>query len=150
MSVNTALVSVDTSLVSVNTFLVSEDQFSLGDPNVFVRRIESSFRRQSISKSALVSLAVVLRTCTCRHVYWRCGITPGLQVSWHVFVCLARSVLVSTVRKLGQRCVAAPLLRVFFFLSVFRVCPTFAVMLLLLGAVCSVSLVLAQFEKTLV
>ena len=90
------------------------------------------------SESTLVLLAVVLRVCTSRLVYWRCGVIPGLQVSWHVFVCLARSVLVSAVRKLGQRCVAAPLLRVFIFLSVFRVCPTFAVMLLLFGAVCSV------------
>ena len=40
--------------------------------------------------------------------------------------------------------------QVFIFLSVFRVCPTFAVMLLLFGAVCSVSLVLAQFGRTLV
>ena len=43
---------------------------------------------------------------------------------------------------------AAQLLEVSFFLSVFRVCPTFAVMLLLFGAVCSVSLVLAQFGET--
>ena len=109
------------SRVGGHSFLWAIQTFSCGgsfarafrecDPNVSVRRIEASFRRRSISESTLVSLAVVLRTCACRHVYWRCGITPGLQVSWHVFVCLARSVLVSTVRKLGQKYVAAPLLK---------------------------------------
>ena len=64
--------------------------------------------------------------------------TPGLQVSWHEFVCMARSVLVSTVRKLGQSYVGGSVARGFIFMSVFRVCPTFAVMLLLFGAVCSV------------
>ena len=63
------------------------------------------------------------------------------------FVCMARSVLVSSVRKLGQRYVGGSVAQVFFFLSVFRVCPTLAVMLLLFGAVCSVSLVLAQFGE---
>ena len=43
----------------------------------------------------------------------------------------------------------APLLE-FFFLSVFDFVLRFAVMLLLFGAVCSVSLVLAQFGRTLV
>ena len=60
---------------------------------------------------------------------------PGL--SWcPPFACLVRVML------------AAPLLEVSFFLPVFRVCPTFTMMLLLFGAVCSVSLVLAQFERT--
>ena len=96
------------------------------------------------------SLAVVLGTYTCRHDYWHCVITPGLQVSWHEFVCMARSVLVSTARRLGERYVGGSVARGFIFLSVFffRVCPTFAVMLLLFGAVCSVSLVLAQFGRT--
>ena len=60
---------------------------------------------------------------------------------------MARSVLVSTVRKLGQRYVGGSVARGFIFLSVFRVCPTLVVLLLLFGAVCSVSLVLAQFEE---
>ena len=75
-------------------------------------------------------------------------VPPGLQVSWHVFVCMARSVLVSTVRRLGQRYVGGSVARGFIFLSVFRVCPSFAVMLSLFGAVCSISLVLVQFGKT--
>ena len=53
--------------------------------------------------------------------FWHCGITPGLQVSWHEFVCMARSVLVSSGRKLGQRYVGGSVARVFIFLSVFRV-----------------------------
>ena len=100
------------------------------------------------SESTLASLAVVLGTYTCRHDYWHCVITPGLQVSWLGFVCMARSVLVSSVRKLGLRYVGGSVARGFIFLSVFLVCPTFAVMLLLFGAVCSFSLVLAQFGRT--
>ena len=53
--------------------------------NVSVRRIEASFRKRNFSESTLASLAVVLGTYTCRHGYWHCGITPGLQVSWHEF-----------------------------------------------------------------
>ena len=64
------------------------------------------------------------------------------------FVCMAKSVLVSTVRKLDQRYVGGSVARGFLFLYVFRVCPTVAVMLLLFGAVCSVSLILAQFGRT--
>ena len=74
------------------------------DPNVSVRRIEASFRKRNFSESTLASLAVVLGTYTCRHGYWHCVITPGLQVSWHEFVCMARSVLVSSVRRLVRRC----------------------------------------------
>ena len=100
--------------------------------------------------SGIASLAVVLGTYTCRHDYWHCVIPldckfrgmslcawPGL--SW----CPPFASLVSDM-------LAAPLLEVSFSLSVFRVCPTLAVMLLLFGAVCSVSLVLAQFGRTLV
>ena len=61
---------------------------------------------------------------------------------------MAKSVLVSTVRKLGQRYVDGSFARVFIFLLGFVIGPTFAVMLLLFGAVCSVSLVLAQFGRT--
>ena len=43
---------------------------------------------------------------------------------------------------------AAPLLEVSFLVGFFQVCPTFAVMLLFFGIVCSVSLVLAQFGRT--
>ena len=129
VSVDTALVSVDTSLVSVDTFLVSEDTDFFGRSKRFRAEdhlpvpLETAIQTFLCGGSRLpfgdgvfqsrhcFSLAVVLRTCTCRHVYWRCGITPGLQVSWHVFVCLARSVLLSTVRRLGQRYVRAPLLR---------------------------------------
>ena len=93
------------------------------------------------------SLAVVLGTYTCRHDYWHCVITPGLQVSWHEFVCMARSVLVSTVRRLVRRCWRLLCSR-FLFLVGFRIGPTFVVMLLLFAAVCSVSLVLAQFGRT--
>ena len=118
------------------------------DPNVFVRRIEASFRKRIISESTLASLAVVLKTCTCRHGYWHCGITPGLQVSWHEFVCMARSVRVSSVRRLVNVMLVAPLLE--FSLSVFDFVLRFAVMVLLFGVVCSVSLVLAQFRGTLV
>ena len=50
--------------------------------------------------------------------------------------------------QLGQSFVGGSVARGFIFLSVFRVCPTFTVMLLLFGAVCSVSLVLAQFGRT--
>ena len=63
-------------------------------------------------------------------------------------LCMARSVLGSTVRRLGQRYVGGSFAQGFFFWSGFRVCPTFAVMLLLFTAVCSVSLVLAQFGRT--
>ena len=78
--------------------------FSKCEPNVSVRRIEASFRKRNFSKSTLASLTVVLGTYTCPHDYWHCVITPGLQVSWHEFVCMARSVLVSTVRRLVRRC----------------------------------------------
>ena len=112
-----------------------------------MRRIEASFRKRNFSESTLASLAVVLGTFTCRHGYWHCVVTPGLQVSGHVFVH-------------GQVCPGVHhsqawsgicwwlLCSRFLFLVGFRVGPTFAVMLSLFGAVCSVSLVLAQFEKT--
>ena len=108
------------------------------DPNVSVRRIEASFRKRNISKSTLASLAVVLRTCTCRHGYWHCGSPLDCKFRGMIFVCMARSVLVSTVRTLGQRLCGGSVARGFLFLVGFRVCPTFAVMLLLFGAVCSV------------
>ena len=61
---------------------------------------------------------------------------------------MARSVRVSSVRRLVRCYVGGSVARVF--IVGFRFCPTFAVMLLLFGAVCSVSLVLAQFGRTLV
>ena len=83
--------------------------FSLGDPNVFVRRIEASFRKRNISESTLASLAVVLKTCTCRHT-----VRSPLDCKFRgMCLCMARSVLVSTVRKLGQRYVGGSVARGF-------------------------------------
>ena len=59
---------------------------------------------------------------------------------------MTKSVLVSTVRKLVQENVGGSVARGFNFQVGIRVGPTFAVMLLLFAAVCSVSLVLAQFD----
>ena len=84
------------------------------DPNVSVRRIEASFRKRNISRSTLASLAVVLRTCTCRHGYWHCGSPLDCRFRGMIFVCMTRSVLVSTVRTLDQRLLVAPLLEVSF------------------------------------
>ena len=70
-----------------------------------------------------------------------------LQVSRHEFVCLARSVRVSSVRRLVNVLLVDPLLE--FSLSVFIFVLRFAVMVLLFGVVCSVSLVLARFEGRL-
>ena len=61
---------------------------------------------------------------------------------------MARSVRVSSVRRLVNVMLVAPLLE--FSLSVFVFVLRFAVMVLLFGIVCSVSLVLAQFRGTLV
>ena len=61
---------------------------------------------------------------------------------------MARSVRVSSVRRLVNVMLVAPLLD--FSLSVFVFVLRFAVMVLLFGVVCSVSLVLAQFRGTLV
>ena len=60
---------------------------------------------------------------------------------------MVRSVLVSTVRRLVRRCWWLLCSR-FLFLVGFRIGPTFAVMLSLFAAVCSVSFVLAQFGRT--
>ena len=54
----------------------------------------------------------------------------------------------STICRLGRCYVGGSVARGFIFLVGFHVDPTFAVMLLLFAAVCSVSLVLAQFEGT--
>ena len=108
-----------------------------GDPNVFCaedhlpvplqvrsKRFCAEDRgflsERTFQESTLASLAVVLRTCTGRHVYWHCGITPGL-VSWHEFVCMARSVRVSSVRRLVSVMLWLRCSR--FFLVGFRFCP---------------------------
>ena len=61
---------------------------------------------------------------------------------------MARSVRVSSVRRLVNVMLVAPLLE--FSLSVLVFVLRFAVMVLLFGVVCYVSLVLAQFRGTLV
>ena len=110
--------------------------FSLGDPNVFVRRIicpclwrvrskrfcaedrgflsEADFQSRH---SLRLPLSLVLTLVAM--VTGTVGSPLVCRFRGMSFVCMTRSVLVSTVRTLDQRCVGGSVARGFFFLSVF-------------------------------